>query len=82
MSKHSPPLTKRRDLALPALMPTGRSGEKLLTEQLHGSIDARYRGGALCILVNFPAGLALLGFICYNVANRQGLGASGGEDFL
>ena len=70
MSKHTPPLTKRRNLILPALMPKGRSSEKLLSEQLHGSIDARYRGGALCIRVNFPAGLALLGFICYNMATR------------
>ena len=82
MTKHSPPLTKRRDLVLPALMSPGRSSEKLLSEQLHGAIDARYRGGALCIRVNFPSGLALLGFICYNMAIRQGLGVSGREDFL
>ena len=64
MTKHSPPLPKRRDLVLPALMPTGRSGEKL------------------CIRLNFPSGLALLEYICYNMAIRQGLGVSGGEDFL
>ena len=56
MTKHSPPLTKRRNLILPALMSPGRSGEKLLSEQLHGAIDARYRSGKLCIRVNFPAG--------------------------
>lgn len=34
----------------------GLSIAKLLTEQMHGSIDAQYRDGELCIRVNFPAG--------------------------